>query len=114
VVEDEPSVRDLEAEFLACDGHSVETAADGDEALLKFRTGRFDVVVADRALPTMNGDQLAQAIKARSPGTPVILVTGFCNVSESNGECPPNVDLVLSKPFTYSTLRQAVGRMAPG
>jgi PAS domain S-box-containing protein len=111
VVEDEPMIRDIEAEYLACDGHSVETAPNGSQGLEKFRAGRFDLVVADRAMPEMNGDQLAGAIKELAPATPIILVTGFDESLSNDTHSSGIVDLVLSKPFTHAALREAVGKV---
>ncbi len=108
VVEDDPLLRDIEAEYLTSDGHTVETAADGSEALQKLHWKKFDLVMADRAMPQMNGDQLAAAVKQLSPDMPVILVTGFGDMIKSNGEKAVGVDLVVPKPFTQAALREAV------
>jgi signal transduction histidine kinase len=108
VVDDEPLLRDIESEYLCIDGHTVDIAGDGSEALQKLRAGHFDLVITDRAMPQMNGDQLAAAIKQFTPETPVILVTGFGDLMRSNGEKPVGVDLIVPKPFTQETLRHAV------
>jgi YesN/AraC family two-component response regulator len=104
-------IRDIEAEYLACDGHRVETALNGSQGLKKFRAGRFDLVVADRAMPEMNGDQLAGAIKELAPATPIILVTGFDESLSNDAHSSGIADLVLSKPFTHAALREAVGKV---
>ena len=72
VVDDAPVVREPVAAYLRIEGYTVETAANGREGLEKFRTGQFNVVVTDRKMPEMNGDQLAAAIKQIAPNTPVI------------------------------------------
>jgi signal transduction histidine kinase len=110
VVEDEPMVRRIEAEYLTVDGHLVETAADGCEGLSKFRAGKFDLVLVDRAMPEINGDQLTEAIKELAPDVPVILVTGF---EKTFGDSPPErrrADLILCKPFSHASLREAIGK----
>lgn len=112
VVEDEPMIRQIEAEYLATDGHVVETAADGGEGLSKFHAGKFDLVLVDRAMPEINGDQLTKAIKEFKPGTPVILVTGFADVMKGDGERPSRADMVLPKPFSQTDLRLAVQKVA--
>ncbi len=111
LVEDEPEVCDIEAEYLRGDGHFVETAADGRQGLMRFGAGHFDVVVADRAMPGMNGDQMTEAIKQISPGTPVVLVTGFADMPMDGigGKLLP--DLVMRKPITQTALRQAIARV---
>ena len=111
IVDDEPMVRQLITEYLTGDGHTVETASNGIQALDKFRKGTFDLVVTDRAMPEMSGDQLAAAIKAASPGTPVILLTGFGDIMMAKDEKPPSVDLIVAKPVTVGGLREAVAQV---
>ena len=112
LVDDEPMVLELVAGYLTADGHTVETATNGREGLDKFPAGTFDLVVTDRAMPGMNGDQLAAAIKREAPRTPVIMLTGFGDVMKSTGEKPGCVDLVIGKPITEMDLRQAVAEVA--
>ena len=111
VVEDDPALLEIEAEYLSSEGHTIETATNGCEGLEKFREGRFDLVVVDRAMPKMNGDQMSAAIKQFSPGTPIILVTGFGDMMKSQGKKPTGVDLIVPKPFTQAALRQAIGQV---
>jgi CheY-like chemotaxis protein len=111
LVEDEPQVCDIEAEYLRGDGHFVETAADGCQGLKRFHDGRFDIVVADRAMPNMNGDQMTEAIKQISPATPVLLVTGFADMPIDGMEAKRRPDLILRKPITQTALRQAIARV---
>jgi CheY-like chemotaxis protein len=116
VVEDEAPLRRILREYLAHAGHSVELTANGREGLDRFleaqasadASGRFDLVVTDLAMPEMNGDQLALAVKATSPAIPVILLTGFGEIMLNSGEMPPGVDLVVPKPFSLASLQRAV------
>jgi PAS domain S-box-containing protein len=109
VVEDDPMVRNIEAEYLISDGHAVETADGGCEGLSKFRAGKYDLVVTDRAMPEINGDQLTEAIKETDPDMPVILVTGFAETL-GDGHNRVQANLVLCKPFSRVSLLEAVGR----
>jgi FixJ family two-component response regulator len=59
-------------------------------------------------MPGMSGDQLADAIKELSPGTPVILLTGFGDLLEGPDKYTESIDLVLSKPATLTDLRRAI------
>lgn len=108
VVEDEPLVREVITVYLSEDEHEVETAANGLEGLEKFKAGRFDVVLTDRAMPEMPGDVLAAEIKKIAPSQPVILLTGYGDLISGAGERPGGVDLVVSKPFTLAMLRDAI------
>ncbi len=111
LVDDEEVVRQILREYLVGDGHTVETAANGHEALDKLPKTAFDVVILDRAMPGLNGDQVAIAIKELKPELPVILLTGFGNMMQAAGETPHGVDLVLGKPVTIAGLRSALAQV---
>ena len=108
VVEDEPLVREVIDVYLTEDQHSVTLAVNGRDGLEKFRAGEFDLVLTDRAMPEMNGDELAAEIRKLSPAQPIVLLTGFGDLMTSAGEKPPGVDLVVGKPFNVATLRNAI------
>ncbi len=111
VVDDEPAVLDFTATALHADGHRIAAARDGMEALARIKDVRFDLIVTDRAMPRMNGDQLAAAVRLARPDTKIILLTGFGEVMAAQGEMPDHVDLVVSKPVTVTQLRAAVARL---
>ena len=108
LVDDQETVRQILREYLDGDGHTVTTAANGSEGFEKFQSAEFDVVLLDRAMPGMSGDQVAAAIKQVNPKMPVILLTGFGNMMQAAGEKPPGVDLVLAKPVTIAGLQSAL------
>lgn len=111
VVDDEPRVLEVVSGYLRCDGHSVSTAASGREGLEKFRRNRFDLVVLDRVMPEMSGDQTARFIKQVNDRIPVIMLTGFGALIEVSGSQPAAVDVVLSKPVTLDALRKTIGKL---
>jgi signal transduction histidine kinase len=112
VVEDEPLVREVLSVYLQEDQHDIVVAVNGREGLEKFGSeGPFDLVMTDRAMPEMNGDQLAAQVKKLNPGQPIILLTGFGDLMAGAGEQPEGVDLVVSKPFTLATLRSAMSKV---
>lgn len=108
VVDDQVRLRDMATMLLTSDGHTVETAEDGEEALVRIKGGHFDLVLTDQAMPKMNGKQLAEAVHAIRPGVSVILMTGFGDLMKATGEMPPYISAILSKPFTLATLREAL------
>ncbi len=107
VAEDEPKMQRLLSEYLTRDGHTVELAPDGVEALRKFSEGDFDLVITDRGMPNMNGDELAVAIRAGSE-VPIIMATGFGGMMLASGERPVGVDFTLGKPIAIAALRKAI------
>ncbi len=113
VVEDEPLVREVLGVYLEEDKHQVVLAVNGREGLERYKTvGPFDLVMTDRAMPEMNGDQLAAEVKKLNPSQKIILLTGFGDLMTGAGEQPFGVDLVVSKPFTLATLRSAMTKVA--
>ncbi len=108
LADDQDTVRQILREYLVGDGHTVTTAINGKEGLEKFRSAEFDVVLLDRAMPGMSGDQVAATIKLLNPKMPVILLTGFGNMMQAAGEKPAGVDLVLAKPVTIAGLQSAL------
>jgi CheY-like chemotaxis protein len=108
VVDDEPYVCDAVRMMLAFDGHKVETAANGKDALAIFTPGKYDLVISDYAMPGMKGDELAAAIKSRAPNQPFVLITAYAEMLKSSGNPLPGVDFIVSKPFLLENLREAV------
>jgi|GEM_PF-2305359 len=111
VVEDDPWTRGTLAADLKADGHQVQIAANGQEALDKLKANRFDVLITDRAMPAMTGDELAAEVKRLYPDLPIVLLTGFGSFMHAHGEKPKNVDAVLGKPINAGELRTALNRV---
>jgi CheY-like chemotaxis protein len=108
VVDDEPLVCDAVKMMLAFDGHEVETASNGKEALALLERSQFDLVITDFQMPTMKGDELAAAIKARNPKQPIVMITAYAEMLHASGNPLTGVDYVISKPFLLENLREAI------
>jgi signal transduction histidine kinase len=113
VVDDHPAIREIVSAYLAEDRHTVETAADAREAIKKFRAEHFDLVITDRAMPEISGDELAASIKEIEPNEPVIMLTGFADLINETGQRSENVDLIVSKPARLEDLRRAILEVMP-
>src|SRR5262249_11346008 len=113
VVDDEPFVCDAVKMMLTFDGHIVETANNGKDALAMFEEGKFDLVITDFAMPAMKGDELAAAIKARAPKQPVVMITAYAEMLQSSGNPLKGVDFIISKPFLLENLREAIAKVSP-
>jgi signal transduction histidine kinase len=110
VVDDEEVVRQSIIDVLATEGHTVDSASNGVEGLKKIAGGWFDLVITDRAMPEMSGDQFAATVKRMLPGKPVVMLTGFGELMAARGERPTGVDVIVSKPVTRSELQKAVSQ----
>jgi CheY-like chemotaxis protein len=111
VVDDEPFVCDAVKMMLVFDGHDVETAHSGKEALALLEKENFDLVITDFAMPLMKGDELAALIKSRTPGKPVIMITAYAEMLQSSGNPLTGVDEIISKPFLLENLREALAKV---
>jgi len=114
VVDDEPLVRYTVQLLLQGEGYVVHGAESGAEALALFEPGKFDMIFTDYFMPEMKGDQLAAAIKQRSPKQPIVMLTAYPEKLQTY-DCPlGGVDSIICKPFELETLQSAIGRYAPG
>ena len=111
VVEDQATIRLCVAELLALDGHTVETAADGKEGLSKYRAGGYDLIMTDRAMPELNGDQMVAEIGGLDPSQPIIMMSGFAKLMADSEEIPAGVDAVIGKPVRLKKLRKAIAEV---
>lgn len=111
VVDDEPILCEITAQHLTQDWHMVETSGNGREAFEKVKASDFDLVITDQAMPEMNGDQLAVAVKQLKPTTRIMMLTGFGITLD---ECGEAIDLVLNKPVSLTTLRQGIVKAMTG
>ena len=114
VVEDEPSIREILGIYLAEDGHSIEMATDGNEALAKFVKDRFDLLLTDYSMPGMSGDRLAAIIRAMDPKIRVALLTGFGSQMPQGAPLRLELDAIIAKPFTLESLQQGIAEAMEG
>jgi CheY-like chemotaxis protein len=114
VVDDEPFVCDAVRMMLNFDGHHVETASNGKEALELFQKGKFDLVITDYEMPSMKGDELAAEIKKILPKQPVVMVTAYAEMLQTSQGRMTGVDLIIGKPFLLDSLRQAIAKVTGG
>jgi signal transduction histidine kinase/ActR/RegA family two-component response regulator/HAMP domain-containing protein len=118
IVDDDPTVLASLADILLRDGHQV-TAADGGQAGIdRFREAEasgppYTLVISDLGMPYVDGRKVAETIKALSPATPVILLTGWGQrIIPETGGAAVQVDAVLSKPPKLRELREALHKCA--
>jgi CheY-like chemotaxis protein/signal transduction histidine kinase len=108
VIDDDVAIREVLADILRSGDHRVVTAASGEEGLALFDPGTIDVVLTDLGLPGVSGWEVAERIKARSPRTPVGLITGWGASLGDEERSARGVDLVIAKPFRFEQVLEAV------
>ncbi len=114
LTEDDDSVRSFVSRALELDGHKVDTACDGVEALerLTETNGAYDLLVSDVKMPIMDGIALAHETAGHWPGLPILLMTGFADQRERADDLNQVIRDVLTKPFTLQQIREAVSEAA--
>jgi len=110
LIEDEAPVRTMAAEALRELGWRVIEAADGPQAIRLLEAGGvLDMLITDIGLPGgLNGRQVADAVRERHPGLPVLLITGYAGTALEY-QLEPGIE-VMAKPFSLEALAAAVGR----
>jgi len=107
VVDDEPMVREVLTRYLEKDGFSVETAADGEEALATFDRSAPDVVLLDLMLPRVDGLELLKRMRGRR-FAPVIMLTAKGAETDRIVGLELGADDYVTKPFSP---REVVARV---
>lgn len=107
VVDDEPDIRALLELVLIREGHDVETATDGLDALERYIHGSFDLICVDLDMPRLSGIELTRAVRAHRPDdVPILMVTGSVTPQDIDRARMAGVSDVLGKPFTPSQVRE--------
>ena len=104
IAEDEPRVGDAVARGLRREGMAVDLARDGASALQKALAAPYDVVVLDRDLPELHGDDVCRTLALERPDTKVLMLTAAAGVDDLVGGLALGADDYLSKPFRFAEL----------
>ena len=110
VVDDESAIRDTLKMALTFEGHTIELASDGPEALRKLAEQKFDIVFTDFNMPEMLGDELARRIKKKYPHQVIAMVTAYADYLSPREQTTNPVDFIITKPFALETIANALER----
>jgi DNA-binding response OmpR family regulator len=112
VVEDEEALAEAIARGLRREGMAVDVALDGDAGHEKSTITRYDVIVLDRDLPGMSGDELCQEIVSSGALTRVLMLTASGTVDDRVEGLSLGADDYLAKPFAFPELVARVRALA--
>src|SRR5262249_36020148 len=110
VVDDEPGVQTLLAEFLAGCGHAVDTASDVPEALRKIASSQLDLIISDMKMPGGSGQDIYKALTDRAShlAPRIVFTSGDGANAETRAFLNETGNPCVSKPFSMQELERAI------
>jgi DNA-binding response OmpR family regulator len=112
VVEDHAELAASVARVLRRDGIAADVAGDGEEGLRRAAVVDYDVVVLDRDLPRLHGDEVCRELVARGGGTKVLMLTASGTIAERVEGLSLGADDYLPKPFAFAELLARIRALA--
>ena len=114
IVDDEMAIRESLETLLQLEGYAVESAASGEEGLVRLGERSFDLVLLDLALPDRNGMDLLAEIRAQDPGLSIIMITAYGTVENAVKAMQVGAANFIQKPWDNEKLladvRSAIAR----
>ncbi|MFF0447809.1 response regulator transcription factor [Streptomyces sp. NPDC004609] len=113
VVEDEPMLAGAIAEWLREEAHAVDIVHDGASALERIDVNDYDVIVLDRDLPAVHGDEVCRRLAESGAVARVLMLTAAAEIADRVDGLGLGADDYLTKPFAFPELAarvQALGR----
>jgi DNA-binding response OmpR family regulator len=112
IAEDELRLADAIARGLRRHGFAVDLAPDGEQALIKSRVVRYDVLVLDRDLPGIHGDDVCRQVRDERPDTGILMLTAAGALEDVIEGLSLGADDYLPKPFRFAELVARIHALA--
>ncbi len=112
IAEDELRLAAAIARGLRREGIAVDLAPDGTDALVKARVVRYDVLVLDRDLPGVHGDDVCRTVRDERPETGILMLTAAGTVDDLVNGLSLGADDYLPKPFRFAELVARIRALA--
>jgi DNA-binding NtrC family response regulator len=104
VVDDERNIRNNLCMVLEAEGYKVDKASNGDDALLRVKEGRYDIVFVDIQMPKMDGLELLRYLRGLRPKMPVVMLTAYGTVRRAVEAMKLGAIDFIEKPFDPKNL----------
>jgi DNA-binding response OmpR family regulator len=108
VVDDDPEILAMLRDFLESEGHTVRTAANGEEALIALTTVRPSLILLDMRMPVLDGWGFAERYRAAAFGYPIVVMTAAESARRWAEEI--GATAYIAKPFDVDELLQTIER----
>ena len=112
IAEDERRLAEAIARGLRREGMAVDLAPDGTDALVKARVVRYDVLVLDRDLPGLHGDDVCRTVRGERPETGILMLTAAGALEDLVEGLSLGADDYLPKPFRFAELVARIHALA--
>ncbi len=112
ILDDEPLVGWRLKPSLVREGYDVEVFVKPREALARMQEKKFDIVVTDMRMEELDGLQILENLRARSPETKVIMITGYATLDAAREAVTKGAFDFIAKPFRIGTIRDAIMKAA--
>ena len=110
VIDDEPSIREFLTILLQQEGHSVDTAPDGEQGIKLVPEGSYDLILTDLKMRNLSGVDVLRATKAHDPSIQVIVVTAFATTETAVEAMKLGAADYVTKPFKVDELRVQIDK----
>lgn len=107
IVDDEEIIREFLFEVLGED-YDIQVAMDGDEAIEKLKTSKFDLIITDLKMPRVSGEEVVKFARETDPNSKVIVISGYSSLYTVSQSVNNGAYAFLSKPFSIKELLQTV------
>ncbi len=104
VVDDDPEIAKMLTRSLSRRGYVIDAVASPDEALARSAAEPYDAAILDLVMPVRDGADLAAALRAQSPGLPIVLLTGYSRSPLLKGAERQPATAVFTKPVAIAEL----------
>jgi two-component system, OmpR family, copper resistance phosphate regulon response regulator CusR len=104
IAEDEARIASFLEKGLRANGYTTDVVADGEEALLLARSGRFDLLILDIGLPGKDGFEVLRALRTSDTRLPVVILTARDSVGDTVAGLEGGADDYIAKPFRFEEL----------
>jgi len=110
VIDDEPIILEVLSQLLTSEGYEVESSSSGEEALQKYESRTFDLVLLDLMMPGMSGLDVLRALQRIQPEALVIIITAYASVESAIEAMKIGAFDYVQKPFKHEELLLTIAR----
>lgn len=110
IIDDEPIIHEVLGDLLSTEGYEVEMSSNGEEALRKYSSQAFDLVLLDLLMPGMDGIEVLKTLKKMDPYAVIIIITAYASIESAISAMKIGAFDYIQKPFKHDELLLTVKR----